>query len=109
MSKLLVTVSAIGLMALIALPGAASAREQTESQTALSMKTSNSIEVSSARRHRHYRHVYRHRYYRPYGYYGGAMMPTPTIRTIGRTTPGLGFRSASDRSVSGSGSSQGRS
>jgi hypothetical protein len=71
MSKLLVTVSAIGLMALIALPGAANAREQTQSQTALSMKTSNSIEVGSARRHRHYRHVYRHRYYRPYAYYGG--------------------------------------
>jgi Ni/Co efflux regulator RcnB len=71
MSKLLVTVSAIGLTALIALPGAASAREQTQNQAALSMKTSNSIEVSSARRHRHYRHYgYRHRYYRPYAYSG---------------------------------------
>jgi hypothetical protein len=72
MSKLLATVSAIGLAAILAMPVAANAREQTQDQTALSMKTSNSIEVSSARRHRHYRHYgYRHRHYRTYAYYGG--------------------------------------
>jgi hypothetical protein len=65
MSKLLATVSAIGIAALIALPGAASARERTDP----GMKTSQSIEVSSARRH--YRHYGYRRYYGPrYGYYG---------------------------------------
>ena len=63
MSKLLATVSAIGLAALIAAPGAASARELT----GVSMKNSDSIEVSSARRH--------HRGYRPIG-----------TTDIGRTT-----------------------
>jgi len=62
MSKLLATVSAIGFVALIALPGAASASEPAGT----SMKNSNLIEVSSARRihHRQYaRHSYGHRYY----------------------------------------------
>jgi hypothetical protein len=58
MSKLLTTASAIGLLALIALPNTANARVQAGE----SMKTSNSIEVSSARRH------YRHYGYRHYGY-----------------------------------------
>ena len=47
MSKLLATVSAIGLAALIALL----ARPARVSKTGASMKNSNSIEVSSARRH----------------------------------------------------------
>ena len=64
MSKLLGTVSAIGLVALMALPTVASAREQTGA----SMKTSNSIEVSSARRH-FYRHYGWRPHYRHYGYY----------------------------------------
>ena len=69
MSKLLTTVSAIGLLAMIALPGAASATQQIGT----SMKTSNSIEVSSARRHyRTYRHYGYRPHYRHYGYYGGA-------------------------------------
>ena len=73
MSKLLATVSAIGLAALLVAPGAATARELTGA----SMKNSDLIEVSSARRHhrsvRHYRHYgYRPYYGRPhYGYYRG--------------------------------------
>ena len=72
MSKLLATVSAIGFAALIAAPGAASAGELT----GVSMKNSDSIEVSSARRHhrvyRPYRHYVYRPYYRPrYGYYRG--------------------------------------
>jgi hypothetical protein len=71
MSKLLTTVSAIGLLAMIAAPGAASASEHAGA----SMKTSNSIEVSSARRHyrtyRHYSYRPHYRHYRNYGYYGG--------------------------------------
>jgi len=51
-------VSAIGFAALIAAPGSASARQLTD----VSMKNSDSIEISSARRH--------HRVYRPYRYYG---------------------------------------
>ena len=73
MSKLLATVAVIGLAAVFATPGTASAREQTGTN----MKNSDSIEVSSARRHRHYR-GYRHYGYRPhyrgsrnYGYYRG--------------------------------------
>jgi hypothetical protein len=68
MSKLLTTVSAIGLLAMIAVPGTASASEH-----GTSMKTSNSIEVSSARRHyrsyRHYGYRPHYRHYRNYGYY----------------------------------------
>ena len=68
MSKLLATVSAIGFAALIAAPGAASAGEST----GVSMKNSDSIEVSSARRHyRGYRHYGYRPYYRNYGYYRG--------------------------------------
>ncbi len=70
MSKLLVTVSAIGIAAMIALPGAASAAPSTGA----GMKTDKSIEVSSARRyhHRTYRHYgYRHYYAPRYGYYRG--------------------------------------
>jgi urocanate hydratase len=69
MSKLLATVSAIGVLALIALPVTASARDEAGA----SMKNSNSIEVSSARRHyRSYRHYgYRPYYRHRYGYYGG--------------------------------------
>src|SRR4051812_12891235 len=71
MSKLLATVSAIGLAALLAAPGSASARELTGTN----MKNSNSIEVSSARRHyrtyRTYRHYGYRSYPRNYGYYGG--------------------------------------
>ena len=62
MSKLLATVSAIGLAALIAAPGSASARELTGA----SMKNSDSIEVSSARRHHRVYRSYRHYGYRPY-------------------------------------------
>jgi hypothetical protein len=66
MSKLLGTVSALGLVTLLALPGAASASEQAG---ATSMKTSNTIEVSSQRRF--YRGGYGWRpHYRRYGYYG---------------------------------------
>ena len=68
MSKLLVTVSAIGLAALIAMPGSASANEQGKAQTGLSMKNSSQLEVS-ARKKRHRHHVWRHRHYRPYSYY----------------------------------------
>jgi hypothetical protein len=67
MSKLLATVSAIGFAAMIALPGAASAREQAGA----SMKNSTSIEVSSARRHYRYRHYGYRPHYRHYGYYNG--------------------------------------
>jgi len=73
MSKLLATVAVIGFAALFAGPGTASAREQTGTN----MKNSDSIEVSSARRHRHYRghrhYGYRsyNRGYRNYGYYRG--------------------------------------
>ena len=69
MSKLLATVSALGFAALVALPGAASAKERA----GVTMKNSSSIEVSSARRHyrRHYvRHYYGPRYYGG-PYYGG--------------------------------------
>jgi hypothetical protein len=65
MSKLLATVSALGFAALVALPGAASAKERASA----TMKNSSSIEVSSARRH-HHRHFVRH-YYGP-RYYGRA-------------------------------------
>jgi hypothetical protein len=73
MSKLLATVSAIGLAALLAAPGSASARDLTGA----SMKNSDSIEVSSARRHHRVYRSYRHYGYRPYyghrhyGYYRG--------------------------------------
>ena len=70
MSKLLTTASAIGIAAMIALPGAASAAQKTDP----GMRTDKSIEVSSARRvyHRSYRHYgYRHYYGPRYGYYGG--------------------------------------
>jgi hypothetical protein len=67
MSKLLATVSAIGIATMIALPGAASARESIDP----GMKTDTSIEVSAARRH-YYRHYgYRHYYGPRYGYYRG--------------------------------------
>jgi len=71
MSKLLTTAAAIGIAAIVALPGAASARANVDT----GMKTSKSIEVSSARRiyhQRSYRHYgYRHAYGPRYGYYGG--------------------------------------
>jgi hypothetical protein len=68
MSKLLATVSAIGLAALLVAPGAATARELTGA----SMKNSDLIEVSSARRHyRGYRHYGYRPYHRNYGYYRG--------------------------------------
>src|SRR5215831_1114609 len=75
MSKLLTTASAIGIAAMIALPGAASAAQNADP----GMKTDKSIEVSSARYHHHhyyrhygYRHYgYRHYYGPRYGYYGG--------------------------------------
>jgi hypothetical protein len=71
MSKLLATVAVIGLAALLAAPGPASAREQTGTN----MKNSDSIEVSSARRHyrthRYYRNYGYRSYPRSYGYYSG--------------------------------------
>ena len=71
MSKLLATVAVIGLAAVLAAPGAASAREQTGTN----MKNSDSIEVSSARRHyrqyRTYRNYGYRSYPRNYGYYRG--------------------------------------
>jgi hypothetical protein len=70
MSKLLTNASAVGIAAMIALPGAASAAQKIDP----GMKTDRSIEVSSARRHyhRYYRHYgYRHYYGPRYGYYGG--------------------------------------
>ena len=103
MSKLLATVSAIGLAALIIGPGAASARELT----GVSMKNSDSIEVSSARRHhrtyRHYRHYgyrpyYRHPhygYYRGYNAYGYDPYYRPYYRpglSVGVGPLGFGFR-----------------
>jgi hypothetical protein len=74
MSKLLATASAIGIAALIAMPGAASANEPVGA----SMKNSNSIEVSSARRHyRSYRHYGSRPHYRSYssGYSGYGYAP----------------------------------
>ena len=68
MSKLLITVSAIGLAAAIAFPGTASAREQGNSQAGISMKNSSQIEVSARKKKRH-RYYSSRRYYRPYGYY----------------------------------------
>jgi hypothetical protein len=73
MSKLLATVSALAFAGLLALPGAANARDNNRDNTGAGMKNSTSIEVSSARRHRHYRHYgYRHHrhYGTRYGYYG---------------------------------------
>ena len=71
MFKILAVCAAVGATALIALPGQASASEQR----ADGYRTSDQIEVSSARRHRRY--YSSRRYYRPRYYAEPAYAPAP--------------------------------
>ena len=70
MSKLLATVSAIGLLAMIALPGAASAsrahRRRHEDRRIRSRSARRGVTIAT------YRHYGYRPHYRRYGYYGGA-------------------------------------
>ena len=90
MSKLLATVSAIGLAALIALPAPPARSEQSWRQhEELEFDRSQFGAASSpALPYRHY--GYRPYYGRHYGYYARRITPTAMIRTTGRTI-GPGF------------------
>ncbi len=96
MTKLLASAAAIGVAALISMSPANAAPEQ---QRADGMRNAEQVDVSSARRHRHYRNTYRHygprygyygpRYYRPYGY--NAYGYQPYYRPYYRPGPHVGF------------------
>jgi hypothetical protein len=66
MSRFLAIAAAAGIMIVAGLPSAVQAGEQSTD----GVKTSQSIEVSAARRHHRSRHYTRRYYHRPhYGYY----------------------------------------
>jgi hypothetical protein len=70
MSKLLTTLAAAAALTVLAMPGPAGAANVAGPHSEAT-KTSNSIEVSSARRHRAHRHSrHYHRHYGWRGHYG---------------------------------------
>lgn len=104
MSKLLITCAAAAVTALVALPASASPAQKQQGDT--SMKTSEQIEVSSARRHhrrytrhyhygpRYYRPYYGRSYYAPYNAYGYDPYYRPYYRpgfSVGVGPFGFGF------------------